>query len=381
MRKIYQDNDLNSALSEFNKALTNFKDADSPRRVAGMEVNIGNIYTLLSDYNKAEEHWQVALEINRSVGNLEQEGLILLNLGVFYFFRGNYDQAIESYEKARKIFLSLGNQLNYGLVLLNRGETYLAICEYENSLDSLEDAEKIFNQIENYEELSEVYLVLSKLYLTIGFRDKLEEIIKKFKENLKKKKLPKKYDLNLKFLLILLSSIDNMNIEIEELKTVATEFKDFDDKSYYADCIFLLVKKLVIDKKFKDALLQINQPYLLDLCSQNSILEAQREYFLGIISQKHASDELLPPLDHFEKAYTLVKDENVSEITWKILLAISELYIERGNLSKAKAFTIYGKELVYFISENIQSPRLRAAYLKEQERFKAIQKFESFYSS
>ncbi len=381
MRKIYQDNDLNSALSEFNKALISFKDADSPRRVAGMEVNIGNIYTLLSDYNKAEEHWQVALEINRSVGNLEQEGLILLNLGVFYFFRGNYDQAIESYEKARKIFLSLGNQLNYGLVLLNRGETYLAICEYENSLDSLEDAEKIFNQIENYEELSEVYLVLSKLYLIIGFRDKLEETIKKFKENLKKKKLPKKYDLNLKFLLILLSSIDNMNIEIEELKTVAAEFKDFDDKSYYADCIFLLVKKLVIDEKFNDALLQINQPYLLDLCSQNSILEAQREYFLGIISQKHASDELLPPLDHFEKAYTLVKDENVSEITWKILLAISELYIERGNLSKAKAFTIYGKELVYFISENIQSPRLRAAYLKEQERFKAIQKFESFYSS
>ena len=102
---------------------------------------------------------------------------------------------------------------------------------------------------------------------------------------------------------------------------------------------------------------------------------------MGIISQKHASDELLPPLDHFEKAYTLVKDENVSEITWKILLAISELYIERGNLSKAKAFTIYGRELIYFISENIQSPRLRAAYLKEQERFKAIQKFESFYSS
>jgi hypothetical protein len=136
---------------------------------------------------------------------------------------------------------------------------------------------------------------------------------------------------------------------------------------------------LILDEKFNDALAEINQKYFLDLCSQNSILEAEREYFLGIISQSYASDNLLPPLEHFEKAFTLVKDESVSEITWKILLAISELYIERGNLSKAKAFTIYGKELIYFIAENIESPRLRAAYLKQQDRLEAIQKFESFY--
>jgi hypothetical protein len=137
---------------------------------------------------------------------------------------------------------------------------------------------------------------------------------------------------------------------------------------------------LILDEKYSEALTETNQKYFLDLCSQNSILEAEREYFLGIISQNYASDNLLPPLEHFERAYELVKDESVAEITWKILLAMSELYIERGNLSKAKVFTIYGKELIYFISEKIELPRLRAAYLKQQERFKAIQKFESFYS-
>jgi serine/threonine protein kinase/Tfp pilus assembly protein PilF len=379
MRNIYEHNNLNSALLEFNKALSSFKEADSPRRVAGMEVNIGNIYTLLSDYAKAEEHWQIALEINRSVGNLEQEGLILLNLGVFYFFRANYDQAIESYEKAKKIFLSLGNQLNYGLVLLNQGEAYSAICEYKNSQSLLENAEKIFNQIENYEELSEVFLVLGKVYYKIGYKDKLKETFHKYEKNLKQNKLPGKHDINLKFLLILLSSFDDMKIEIEELKTVMEEFKNYDDKSCYTDCIFLLIYKLVIEENFNDALLEINQPYLLDLCSQNSILEAEREYFLGIISQKYASDKILPPLEHFEKAYALVKDENVSEITWKILLVISETYIERGNLAKAKSYTIYGRELIYFIAEKIESPRLRAAYLKEPERFAALQKFESFH--
>jgi serine/threonine protein kinase/tetratricopeptide (TPR) repeat protein len=380
MRKIYQDNDFNSALSEFNKALISFKEADSQRRVAGMEVNIGNIYTLLSDYTKAENHWQIALEINRSVGNLEQEGLILLNLGIFYFFKGRYDQAIESYDKAKNIFLTLGNHLNHGLALLNLGEAYSAVCEYEKSLYSLEKAEKLFIQIENYEELAEVFLVLGKLYYIIGFRDKLEETLKKFEENLNHNRLPEKHNLNLRFLILLLSSTDDVKIKVDDLKAVRDEYKSYDDKSCYIDCINLLIKKLILDEKYSDALTETNQKYFLDLCSQNSILEAEREYFLGIISQNYASDKLLPPLEHFEKAYVLVKDESVAEITWKILLAMSELYIERGNLSKAKTFTIYGKELIYFISENIELPRLRAAYLKKQERLKAIQKFESFYS-
>ena len=380
MRKIYQDNDFNSALSEFNKALISFKDADSPRRVAGMEVNIGNIYTLLSDYAKAENHWQIALEINRSVGNLEQEGLILLNLGIFYFFRGRYDQAIGSYDKARNIFLTLGNHLNHGLVLLNLGEAYSAICEYEKSLYSLEAAENLFIQIENYEELAEVLLVLGKLYNIMGFREKLEETLKKFEENLKHNNLPEKHNLNLRFLTLLLSATNDLKIKIDDLKAVRDEYQSYDDKNCYIDCNNLLIKKMILDEKYGEALTETNQKYFLDLCLQNSILEAEREYFLGIISQNYASDKLLPPLEHFEKAYELVKDENVAEITWKILLALSELYIERGNLSKAKVYTIYGKELIYFISENIGMPRLRAAYLKQHERLKAMQKFESFYS-
>jgi hypothetical protein len=243
----------------------------------------------------------------------------------------------------------------------------------------LEKAETLFNQIENFEELAEVFLVLGKLYYVIGFRDKLDDTVQKFEENLKRNKLPERHNLNLKFLSILLTSTDDIKIKLEDLKAVRDEYINYDDKSCYIDCVSLILKKLILDEKFNDALAEINQKYFLDLCSQNSILEAEREYFLGIISQSYASDNLLPPLEHFEKAFTLVKDESVSEITWKILLAISELYIERGNLSKAKAFTIYGKELIYFIAENIESPRLRAAYLKQQDRLEAIQKFESFY--
>jgi hypothetical protein len=110
-------------------------------------------------------------------------------------------------------------------------------------------------------------------------------------------------------------------------------------------------------------------------------LEAQREYFLGIISKNMKSDKLLPPLVYFEKAYDLIKDECITELTWKVLFEISELYIERGNLTKAKFFVTYTRELIYFIGEKIKSPHLRAAYLRNPERMLTLKKLESFYPS
>ena len=101
------------------------------------DVNIGIILTNFGDYEKAEEHWKDALKINESIGNLEQEGILLNNFGEFYFYRKKYDLAVDSYLKAQNIFLSLGNEIKYGLTLKSLGEVYLKICEYQKSLNTL----------------------------------------------------------------------------------------------------------------------------------------------------------------------------------------------------------------------------------------------------
>jgi len=108
-------------------------------------------------------------------------------------------------------------------------------------------------------------------------------------------------------------------------------------------------------------------------------LEAEREYFLGIISKNFESDHLLSPLIYFEKAYDLIKDDNITELTWKVMYEISEQYIERGNYNKAKRYVVYAKELIYFIAEKLETPQLRAAYLKNAERLETLKKLESFY--
>jgi hypothetical protein len=108
-------------------------------------------------------------------------------------------------------------------------------------------------------------------------------------------------------------------------------------------------------------------------------MEAEREYFLGIVSKNFKSDKLLSPLVHFEKAFDLIKDKSITELTWKVVFEISELYIERGNYTEAKRYVIYARELIYFIAEKLESPQLRAAYLKNTERLETLKKLEKFY--
>ncbi len=102
MINIYQSNDLNSALENFIKAKSQFVESNQPVRIAGAEVNIGNVYNILSNYEKAEEHWQSASQINQSIGNLEHEGMLRQSLGVFYFNRGKHESSTRVLSKSTK---------------------------------------------------------------------------------------------------------------------------------------------------------------------------------------------------------------------------------------------------------------------------------------
>lgn len=375
----YQYNNLESALKNFELAKNRFVGANEPVRVSGADVNIGNILLIFTEYKKAEEHWKNALKINASIGNLEKEGILLNNFGEFYSFLTKYDLAVESYLKAQNIFLSLGNDINYGLTLKNLGEVYLKICDYQKSLDKLREAYKIFIRLQNLEKASEVLTFLGKLFFNIGSLQELKETINSFEKIIDKVELSTKCFTNLKYLKLLNSFIEEDKVLSDDIIKIINEYKNLEEKKFVAECRFLMVKFLIKGKNYKGAYEQLMDRELIDLCSQNSILAAEREYFFGVISKIYSSDKLLPPLEHFEKAYDLIKDESIFELTWKILFAISELYLERGNLNKAKRYIVYTRELIYFIAERIESHRLRAAYLKHNERISVLEKLENFY--
>jgi tetratricopeptide (TPR) repeat protein len=381
MIDIYQNNDMNSALENFQNARSNFVEANQLARVAGAEVNIGNIYNINGNYVQAEEHLQNASKINLSIGNLEQEGLLLQNIGIFYFNLQKFESAIQSYHKAIKIFLNIGNDSSRGLVLWNLGETYITVCEYEYAFKALNESQKLFELLSNYAELSDVLFMKAKLYYKIGAFQKLEETLISFNNNYSKHSLQQSHQIFYSLLIQMKTFYTQKTISVDELVRIRKEMILRRDKHNLMEVINLLLQFYINQKLYQEALQELSDPELIELCSQNSILEAEREYFLGIISKNIESDQLLSPLEYFEKAHDLIKDENITELTWKILYQISEIYVERGNYSKAKRYVVYAREIIYFIAEKLESPQLRAAYLKNSERLESLKKLESFYPS
>jgi serine/threonine protein kinase/tetratricopeptide (TPR) repeat protein len=379
MLAIYQNNDLNSALENFMNAKANFKKANQPARVAGAEVNIGNVYNMFADYDKAEKHWKEASKINQSIGNLEQEGLLLQNIGLFYSDRRKYDLAIESYIKSQNIFLSLGKEISKGLLLINLGEVYFKTCEYQKSIFTLTMAYNFFEGINNNEEAFESLMILGRLYYNLGYISELEKIISLAELKCSNIELPFKYKFNLKYLGFLLKHLKNGQVSLIEVMEILNAYKTLGERELFIEIFLFSIRILIRGEKYIEAIDRLNESEFIDLCSQNSILEAEREYFLGIIAKKFNHEKLLPPLIYFEKAYELIKDESISELTWKVLYEILLQYFERGNLRKAKDFVTYTRELIYLISEKMESPRMRAAYLRHPERFEALKKLESFY--
>ena len=79
---------------------------------------------------------------------------------------------------------------------------------------------------------------------------------------------------------------------------------------------------------------------------------------------------------HFEKAYEILLNDNVTEFTWKVLLELADIYTARGQDKKAKKMIIYGSELLKLIAEKIETPKFKKAYLERSDRKEALQRLD-----
>ncbi len=373
MYEILQNNDTRTALQWFKKALESYDKAKLPRRIAGIEVNIANIYNLLGEFSKAEEHWANASEINNSVGNLEQEGLLLLNVGVHHHHKRNTEKSIQLVNRAYKIFLSLGNEISESLALLNLGEMHMYISEYQKSYDSLSQAEMILKRHNHPEELAELYLIRGKFFFKVGDAETLTKIKDEFSNHLLANTLPQKQLNNLNYLEQLEAIINNNDVNIDQFKTVVKNYFEGNEKFNFSESFFILTEYLTSSDQYDEALNLITMKEIIEICKQSIIFEAEREYFLGKISLVLGSDKLLPPIDHFENAYKLIQEESITELTWKVLWALAESYRQRGNEQKTKNYTNYAKELIQFIADQISNMELRNIYLQKEERKTVLQ--------
>jgi tetratricopeptide (TPR) repeat protein len=267
-------------------------------------------------------------------------------------------------------------QNNFAVAVGNMGEVYMQLCDYQNSYENLSRAGEIFAQLNNREEELNVLFLQGKFWFIIGAIDQLKQIIERYEYySLTLEGLSEKLKLNLDFLRLLIIFIESKGFEdIKAVMTLIEKARKVGENVLATETIFLLIEDLIGKEKFSEAIEFLDDVDLVIYIKENIIFRAQREYLLGKIAYHTQNENLKSPIEYFEHAYSLLEDESIYELTWKILFTISETYWERGNFHKAKKPRHYAYELINMIGENITNSKLRSAYFNHPERKKALEK-------
>ena len=338
-----------------------------------MEKNIGNLYNMRGEHQKAEDYWNKSLDISSSIGNLELEGKLLSNYGIYYYDKLNFDKALEYYNRALSIFVSLGNTGGQGLVLYNLGEIYLLTCEFEKSIEAIENSIKIFNKLKNLNEEMESLFLLGKLSFIIGDVQNLNIAIEAMKEKIKDEKIVDKHKINYNFLKLLYST-PNGNLEetVKSYRIIKNQYWELDDKINYFFAAVQLIKLMIKLGHNDKAASELKDSSFSTLCAENKLYYVERNYLWAILSLSERS--FGNPIDFLLDTLKYINESSITELSWKVLSLLAEIYYERGNYSKSEEYNSDAMSVLNYIFNNIKSDKIKSLIMENSERKEVYQK-------
>jgi len=364
---------FDSAIEYIERAIQEFENSRSFGKLAGIFVNLGIIHFEKHEHAKSFELFNKGIKINEQIGNFEQTGLIQMNLGVVQMELRNFELAEEYLLSAKKIFKIFGFRYYYSLIMSNLGELYLATCDYENAHNCLIEARSEFNEIGNTEEELNTLFILGKFWFIIGDKEELSKIINQYEYySYAKDSFSEISEKNYCYLKLMLKIIDGKNLKVEEVLELI-EKTSVSEVTQFGEIIFQSMEKMILNGQVSDFLLLLKSSFIKDISDRITYFNAYRDYLLGKLVNQERIDGYNSSIEYFESAFNQLENESISELTWKILVAITELYFERGNYHKAKRPRLYAMELINMILESISNPRIRNKFLEKKERKEALE--------
>jgi len=109
--------------------------------------NIGNVYHVKGDYDKALDYYERSLSIKEELGNKRGIVKILINIGIVYWKKGDYEKALDYLERSLAIQEEVGNKRGMGMSLNNIGILYCYKGDYKKAEEYLEKSLSIKKEI------------------------------------------------------------------------------------------------------------------------------------------------------------------------------------------------------------------------------------------
>ena len=180
-QKLFNYSDFNKAIEKWEAALDIFQRLEDKQAIGAVIGNLGVAYSDLGDYKKAINFYERALSISIEDGDKLGKGNNLGNIGLAYSNLGDYGKAIIFYGEAIAIAEEIGDKKGKGQRLGNLGLAYSGLGDYTKAISFYEKA------IANTEEIGDKYgkgVWLSNIGIQYGYLEDYGKAINFFEKAL-----------------------------------------------------------------------------------------------------------------------------------------------------------------------------------------------------
>jgi two-component system, NarL family, sensor histidine kinase UhpB len=138
--------DQKSRMESSYKALEIFEKTQNKIGLAFVYNSLGSLYYSLKDYDQSEKNFLKSMDYRKLSGDRRGEAVVLGNLGNVFTDREDFEEAISYFSKAMEINQELGLKENVGLNLINLGKNYEKMKEYNLSLQYFQKAKDLLKE-------------------------------------------------------------------------------------------------------------------------------------------------------------------------------------------------------------------------------------------
>lgn len=138
------------------KALDIFEKTQIKTGLAFVYNSLGTAHYHIKNYDDAEKYFLKSMEYRKLLGDKRGESMVMGNLGNVYMDQAQHQKAKEYFELAMEMQESLGLKEMVGIQLYNIGRNYLLMDEPEPALAHFQKAQNVFKEagISTYDSMS-----------------------------------------------------------------------------------------------------------------------------------------------------------------------------------------------------------------------------------
>jgi tetratricopeptide (TPR) repeat protein len=161
--------------SQFIKALQTAQSALEAANQSGNQLEamiawrrLGNAEQSLGNYPQAIAHQEQSLKIAREIDDKEGIAASLGNLGNEYYFLGDYQRAIELQSQSLEIERAIGNQKGIAYSLTSLGIAYDSLGDYQRAIELYSQSLEINQRIGDRQGIADSFSNLGIAYQSLG---------------------------------------------------------------------------------------------------------------------------------------------------------------------------------------------------------------------